>query len=87
MAVVEVLSSGRARDPMLALIARNIWLICAIFYIHIAVVHIPGKNNVLADLLSRWRFTADNCKDLAHILPQHSWIPTHLDLTLLNHKI
>ena len=89
MAVVEVLSSGRARDPTLALIAliRNIWLICAIFHIHIAVVHIPGKNNVLADLLSRWQFTADNCKDLAHILPQHSWVPTHLDLTLLNHII
>ena len=86
MTVVEVLSYGRARDPTLALIARNIWLICAIFHIHIVVVHIPGISNILADL-SRWQFTADNCKDLAHILPEHSWIPTHLDLTLLNYKI
>ena len=31
MAVVEVLRSGRARGPTLALLARNIWLICAIF--------------------------------------------------------
>ena len=31
MAVVEVLNSGRARDPTLALIARNIWLICEFF--------------------------------------------------------
>ena len=87
MAVVEVLSSGRARDPTLALIARNIWLICAIFHIHIVVVHIPGKSNILADLLSRWQFTADNCKNLAHILPDYSWISTHLDLTLLNYRI
>ena len=87
MAVVEVLSSGRARDPTLALIARNIWIICAIFHIHIVVVHIPGKSNILADLLSRWQFTADNCKDLAHILPEYSWISTHLELTLLNYRI
>ena len=86
-AVVKVLNSGRARDPTLALIARNIWLICAIFHIQIVVVHIPGHSNVLADLLSRWQFTATNCKDLAHILPQHTWIPTHLDLTLLNYNI
>ena len=84
MAVVEVLNSGRARDPTLALIARNIWLICAIFHIQIVVVHIPGQSNVLADLLSRWQFTADNCTQLDHILPDYNWIPTHLDLTLLN---
>ena len=65
MAVVELLSSGRARDATLALIARNIWLICAIFHIHIVVVHIPGKSNILANLLSRWQFTDDNSKDLA----------------------
>ena len=53
MAVVEVLHSGRARDPTLALLARNIWLICAIFNIHKMVEHIPGTSNTLADLLSR----------------------------------
>ena len=72
-----MLHSGRARDHILALLARKIWLICAIFNIHIIVVHIPGKSNTLTDLLSRWQFTADNCKDL----------PTHLDLTLLNYNI
>ena len=87
MAVVEVLSSGGARDPTLALIVKNIWFICAIFHIHIVVVHKPGKSNILAELLSRWQFTADNCKNLAHILPEYNWISTHLDLTLLNYKI
>ena len=87
MAVVEVLNSGKARDSTLSVIARNISLICAIFHIQIVVVHIPGQRNVLADLLSRWQFIANNCTDLAHILPKDSWIPTHLDLTLLNYKI
>ena len=62
MAVMEILSSGRGRDPALALIARNIWLICAIFHIQIVVLHIPGKSNILADL-SRWQFTIDNCNE------------------------
>ena len=43
MAMVKVLYSGRAT---LALLARNIWLICAIFNIHI-VVHIPCKKQHL----------------------------------------
>ena len=69
MAVVEVLRNGRARDNILALMARNIWLICAMFNIHIIVLHIPGKNNVLADLLSRWQFSPENYKALQQLLP------------------
>ena len=57
MAVVEVLHNGRARDNTLALLVRNTWLICAMFNIHIVVLHIPGRNNVLADLPSRWQFS------------------------------
>ena len=83
MAVVEILSSGRARDPTLALIARNIWFICLIFHIQIVVVHIPGTSNALADILSRWQFTADNFKDLAHMLPEHSWISNSLRFNIV----
>ena len=31
MAVVEVLSSGRARDSIMATCARNVWLLAAMF--------------------------------------------------------
>ena len=55
MAVVQVLQKGRARDATLALMARNVWLICALFNIQILVCHILGKDNTLADLLSRWQ--------------------------------
>ena len=59
MAVVEVLRNGRARYNILALLARNIWLICAMFNIHITVLHIPGRSNILPDLLSRWQFSSE----------------------------
>ena len=54
MAVVEVLTSGRTRDNILAACARNVWLLCAMFNIAIHIEHIPGKQNVVADLLSRY---------------------------------
>ena len=87
MAVVEVLRAGRARDQILVTCARNIWLICAIYNIDLLVAHIPGKENVLADLLSRWQFSDTNVASLNAILPDFQWVPTHLDLTLLNHTI
>ena len=54
MAVVEVITTGNTRDAFLATCARNIWLITAIFNIQLQVLHVPGKANVTADLLSRW---------------------------------
>ena len=87
MAVVEVLRNGRARDNILSLMARNIWLICAMLNIHIVVLHIPGKNNVLADLLSRLQFSSEYYQALQQLFPTPTWVPTHLDLTILNYSI
>ena len=50
LAVVQVLRAGKARDQLLASIARNIWLITAIFNITLIVNHIPGIKNFTADL-------------------------------------
>ena len=46
LAVVEVLRSGKARDQLLASIARNVWLITAMYNVTLIVKHI------LANLLS-----------------------------------
>ena len=59
MAVVEVIRYGRARDPVLATCARNIWLLTSMFNIELVINHIPGLHNVTADLLSRWQGTAE----------------------------
>ena len=63
MAVVEVLRTGSACDSILAMCARNIWLLTSTFNVELVVNHIPGCHNVAADLLSRWQGTmADSNK-------------------------
>ena len=86
-AVVEVLTTGRCKDHILAVCARNIWLISAIYNFQIKAQHISGHRNVTADLLSRWtNSTLDNEK-LQALVPHCLWVPTHIDLTLLNYNI
>ena len=58
-AVVHVLNSGRTRDLTLAAIARNIQLQVATWDINLQVNHIAGKDNHIADLLSRWTLIED----------------------------
>ena len=43
--------------------------------------------NVTADLLSRWTNFPGNNTRLKNLVPYCVWIPTHLDLTLLNYEI
>ena len=84
MAVVEVLTSGKTKDNILATCARNVWLLSAIFNISIHIEHIPGKQNVIADLLSRYQFDTKSWDLLNTYVPNVVWIPTHIDLTCLN---
>ena len=84
MAVVEVLTSGKTKDNILATCARNVWLLCAVFNISIHIEHIPGKQNVIADLLSRYKFDTKSWNVLTTHVPNAVWIPTHIDLTCLN---
>ena len=84
LAVVEVLRSGRARDQLLASIARNVWLVTAIFNITLIVNHIPGIKNNTADLLSRWSQSHTDFEKLACLVPNYVWVQTHEDLLKLN---
>ena len=76
-AVVQVLNSGRTRDLTLAAIARNIQMQLATWDINLQVNHIAGKDNQIADLLSRWNLTEDPQVKLQKCLPQHQWVETH----------
>ena len=87
LAVVSVLQEGKARDPLLAAFARNIWLLTSIFNIQLKVSHIFGKDNQIADLLSRWWETKNNEQKLNSLLPNYKWVPTHIDLTKYNQEI
>ena len=53
MAVVQVASSGKARDPFLGACITNIWLLTAIHDIELEIKHVQGAKNVLMDALSR----------------------------------
>ena len=87
LAVVEILSFGKARDHIMATCARNIWLLVAIYNINVVVTHIRGRDNSVADLLSRWYQTSDNHHKLYEFIELPIWVDVHLDLTLLNHDI
>ena len=87
MAVVEVVTTGKTRDPFLATCARNIWLLTAIFNIQLQVLHVPGKANVTADLLSRWTVTVNPEDKLRKLMPHFIWVNTHINLTALNYSI
>ena len=50
------------RDTVLATIVRNIWLHDAEKDIQLQVINLPGKDNVTADLLSRWEGVAGQVK-------------------------
>ena len=77
MAVIQVLTTGKARDQMLATCARNIWLIAALNNIQFQFSHIPGKQNILADLLSRWHTVQnDNEKLNSSYLIMYGFPPT-----------
>ena len=60
LAVVEI---GKARDSIMATCARNIWLLAAMYNVNLIVTHIRGRENCVADLLSRWFQTRDNCEN------------------------
>ena len=62
-------------------------MLTALFNISIHIEHIPGKCNVIADLLSRFKFDQTSWDVLKNYVPDPVWIPTHVDLTCLNHNI
>ena len=79
-AVVSVLQSGRARDPFLGACARNVWYLAALNDIDLQYAHINGRDNRVADLLSRWQGSLHNVHELKSLIHNPIWFPTHLDM-------
>jgi hypothetical protein len=57
MVAVNILNSGRGRDPILHNIAINLWLLEAALDCDIVFSHVRGIQNSKSDLLSRWHVT------------------------------
>ena len=81
--MVSVLSSGRSRDPVLAEYARNIFIFIQ-EHIDLKVVHVPGKLNEVANLLSRWFITNNNFRKLQQLVNPVVGIP--VSNALYTHK-
>ena len=79
-AVVSILNTGKGQDSLLLAVARNVWLFAANSDIDLTLVHIPGKNNIIADLLSRWQIIGTNRNNLHVHVPNPKWqkISNHL---------
>ena len=86
-AVVSVLNMGKTRDPFLAACARNVWLITAQADIEVIYTHIKGRNNVVADLLSRWQNTIQQQKMLCELFGTPVWLQTSLENMFINNDI
>ena len=51
-AAVVVLNAGYSHDPLITHLLRSLFLVKAYFDLDLRVVHIPGKDNVVADAIS-----------------------------------
>ena len=71
LAVVSALSSGRAHDQTLAKYPRNIFMWASACNIELKVVHVAGKQNPVADLLS---MTPSNFQRLQELVGPVTWI-------------
>ena len=83
-AVVHVLASGKTRDPYLGACARNVWFEAALLDVELQYVHVMGKNNKVADLLSRWKNTVTNYVELRAFVKQPIWASAGLQHMEIN---
>ena len=86
-AVVAVLTHSKTKDPFLATCARNVWLLAALYDLEVTYVHIRGKHNIIADLLSRWVPTPQNVLKLQSHIPDPLWISVPENILELDNDI
>ena len=86
MSAVLVLTNGKTGDKVLAAIARNIQMQGAMDNVTLKVIHVQGKQNTVADILSRWGLQPDVQK-LTKIIPNPQWITVPSSYTNINWNI
>ena len=80
-AVVQVLNNGKTKDPYLATVARNIW------YESMSYVHLSGRDNKLADILSRWVGSQVQIQYVHDQIKNPVWMKVDHSMLELNYEI
>ena len=62
-------------------------MLASVFYIEITVIHLPGVENTVADLLSRWDTISDGMIQLQKHIANPKWVPVHLDMLRIDWTI
>ena len=86
-AVVSVVNTSVTKDHILATMCRNIWLETAMKDINLKLIHIPGKDNGCADLLSRWHLVRNNWQKLMQYIKNPQWCNVSAKHLCLNLEI
>ena len=84
--MVQVLNSGRTKDSLLAALSRTIWLEKALGDFEMRLEHIPGVQNCVADMLSRWGYMG-SVPYLAKMVPDYQWCQVTNQMLCLNMTI
>ena len=79
-AIVSVVNTGVTKDNGLGAIVRNIWLETALRDIKLKLIHVKGKNNQWADLLSNWHLVTNNWQKLMPMVNQPVWCNVTSDM-------
>ena len=85
--MVSVLTTGRTRDGVMDMYARNIFLWLSAFNIDIKVAHVSGKLNPVADLPSRWYLTHNNVHKLHDLVHPVVWMNVTHDVLSVDESI
>ena len=86
-AVVNVLTHNKTRDALLGACARNVWQVAALHDIDLTYVHIMGKDNETADLLSRWAGSDSGVQKLNHLVCAPLWLQLHESIMHVDYEI
>ena len=78
MAVVQIINSQTTKEPLVMSLVRRMAVACMTLNILIRAKHIPGKENILPDILSRFQMGKFH-----RLAPQMDNLPTVIPDNLL----
>ena len=84
-AVVCVLTNSRTRDAFLG--ACNVWQTAAWYDIELTYTHVLGKHNPVADLLSRWTGSPQDCAKLHRYVEKPLWLQLKIEMLHVDYEI